>query len=217
MARRRINPGEHVLVAGRTGSGKTFLARVYLANFPARVIALDTKGLLRWPEVDPERLTVATRFSEVVRSNKERVIYKPAWEEMDWEVYELFFEWCYRQGGPLVVWIDEAMAVCPNPHTIPQYYKAILTRGREHEISAWSLTQRPSGIPQVIISEATHYFIFDLRLHQDRQKIVYATGATELWNPPGKHTAWYYHVEDDQPVKMKLVVKRGGEERAHAG
>jgi len=37
-----IKPNESVFIAGRTGCGKTFLAKSYLANYPA-VIALDTK------------------------------------------------------------------------------------------------------------------------------------------------------------------------------
>ena len=39
----KIKSSEHVFIAGRTGSGKTFLAETYLASFP-NVIVLDTKG-----------------------------------------------------------------------------------------------------------------------------------------------------------------------------
>ena len=37
-----IPANEHVFIAGRTGSGKTFMARKYLANY-TNVVAIDTK------------------------------------------------------------------------------------------------------------------------------------------------------------------------------
>lgn len=208
MARRVIQIGEHVLVAGRTGSGKTYLARKYLAWFPARVVALDTKGTLQWTEVPQQDLQLVRTLEQLKRARARRVIYRPNWDEMTPEGYDEFFWWCYAHGGPLVVWVDEAMSVCPSPFQMPEYYRAILTRGRELGVSAWSLTQRPTGIPQVILSESTHFFVFDLRLKQDREKLVFVTGAEELYELPGKYRFWYYHVEDDRAILAQL--REGG-------
>lgn len=43
-----IKPNESVFIAGRTGSGKSFLAQKYLTNYPA-VIALDSKVSIHAP------------------------------------------------------------------------------------------------------------------------------------------------------------------------
>lgn len=200
-----IKPSEHVFIAGRTGSGKTWFARKYLAGYE-NVVALDTKGTLTWPEAG-EDVTLTTRLMELPEIETSKIIYRPSWDEMEEDFYNKFFQWVYRRRNT-IVWIDEVMSICPNPHKIPDYYKACLTRGRELQIGVWSLTQRPSGIPQVIISESTHFIIYDLNMPQDRQKLVETTGATELYEKPGKYIFWYYHVEADRAIKAKLVERR---------
>lgn len=197
-----IRPNEHVFIAGRTGSGKTWAARKYLAGYE-NVVALDTKGTLTWPEAG-EDLTLVTRLNDIPEVETGKIIYRPDWQELEDEYYNRFFRWIYQRRNT-IVWIDEVMSICPNPFKIPDYYKACLTRGRELGIGVWSLTQRPSGIPQVIMSEATHYLIFNLTMPQDRVKIVEMTGATEIMEMPGKYVFWYYHVEAEKARLARLV------------
>lgn len=206
-----IKPSEHVFIAGRTGSGKTYLARKYLSRYK-NVVALDTKGTLIWPEVSEEELTLVTKLTDLGSVKTPKIIYRPDWQEMEFEFYNEFFRWCYMRGNT-IVWVDEAMSVCPNSHKIPDYYKAILTRGRELKVAVWSLSQRPSGIPQVIMSESSHFFVFDLNMPQDREKLVEVTGAEELLEKPstkyGKYTFWYYNVERERAVPARLVERKG--------
>lgn len=211
MAGVEIKDSEHVFIAGRTGSGKTVCARQYLSGFE-HVVALDTKGKLKWPEVDPKELTLVKRLRDLPDTDTPKIIYRPIWEELEPEYYNEFFRWCYRRGN-CQVWIDEVMGVCKNSFDIPEYYKAILTRGRELNVTAWSLTQRPSGIPQLIISEATHLFVYDLNLPQDRQKLVEVTGAEELWDRPNiaarkPYSFWYYNVNEENARLARLVERR---------
>lgn len=201
-----IKTSEHVFVAGRTGSGKTFLARKYLCQYP-HVVVLDTKGMTDWPEVPRSELTLVTKLEQLGDVDTPKIIYRPGWDEMTDEYYNEFFRWVYRRKNT-IVWVDEAMSVTPNPHKIPDYYKAILTRGRERNTAVWSLTQRPSGIAQIIMSEATHFFIFDLNLPQDREKIVDVTGATEIYQKPGKYKFWYYNVAREKAILAQLVERR---------
>lgn len=222
--KRKVIPiNEHVFIPGRTGSGKTYLARKYLANYK-NVVALDTKGLLSWPEIPgtvwtgPEKenlknngknenLTIVTKLSEIDTVETPKIIYRPPWEELKDEYYNEFFKWIYLRRNT-IVWVDEVMSICPSPYKIPEYYKAILTRGRQRNTAVWSLTQRPSGIPQITMSESTHFFCFDLNLPQDREKLVEVTGARELLQKPGKYLFWYYHVAHDEAYKAKLVERR---------
>jgi hypothetical protein len=163
---------------------------------------------MTWPEVDEDDLTIITRLTDLSAAKTSKIIYRPDWSEMEFDFYNEFFRWCYMRGNTLV-WVDEAMSICPSPHRIPDFYKAILTRGRELKVAVWSLTQRPAGIPQVIMSEATHFFIFDLNMPQDRQKLTEVTGAQELLEKPstgyGAYSFWYYNVEREAATPARLV------------
>jgi len=216
QTRKIIIPGnEHVFIAGKTGTGKTYLAGKYLSAYK-QVYLLDTKGTTSWKDVKGKDITLITELKNLPYCYTAKVIYRPIWEEMQEEYYNLFFKFCYQKRN-CVVWIDEVMSIATQAK-IPEYYKAILTRGRELGIAAWSLTQRPSGIPQITISEATHFFIFDLNLKTDREKVTEVTGQKEFMKRPSKQAGgsrfnfYYYNVaESDYPTIAKLeAVKKSG-------
>lgn len=216
-----IKPDEHVFIAGRTGSGKTFLAKKYLPGYE-NVVVLDTKGLVSWPEIPGTKwtgrknhilvdgagkLTLVTKLADLEGVETSKIIYRPDFNELTQEYFNAFFKWIYQRQNT-ICWIDEAMSVSPSPHTIPEFYKAILTRGRERNTAVWSLTQRPSGIAALIMSESTHFFVFDLNMPQDRDKLTDVTGAKQFLEKPGKYKFWYYHVEWEDAVKAQLVERR---------
>ncbi len=216
-----IKPNESVFIAGRTGSGKTFLAKTYLANYPA-VIALDTKEDLSWPEVPKDDLNIITRLADLPYAAGQprcKVIYRPQLDEMKPEYWDEFFRYCYERKN-CIAWIDEVMSICPTPYKIPEYYKGILTRGRSRNTACWSLSQRPSGIPIVIMSESKHFFIFDLNMAEDRERVAQVTGSPEIRIKPdqfareqlkirGEHYFWYYYITWDSAQLGIMAIKKG--------
>lgn len=213
-----IKPNESVFIPGRTGSGKSYLAQKYLTGYPA-VIALDSKEDLEWSEIPPDQLNVITRLKDLEYAAKEKtckVVYRPALEEMRPDYTEEFFRYLYFRKN-CIVWIDEVMAICPSPYKIPEYYKGILTRGRSRNTAAWSLSQRPAGIPTVVMSEAKHFFCFDLNMAADRERVAQITGCPELQTKPneyarkvlqlkGEYYFWYYYTTWDR-AKLGMMVE----------
>lgn len=197
-----IKTSEHVTVVGMTGTGKSHLAATYLAGFP-KVIKHDTKGeapiLMRegknpWEQVDPRELTIVTKLQDLFDYADELspyVIYSPGHEELNPEVYDLFYEWCYYNRGQ-TVWTDEVMEVLENPSKMLKWYKAILTRGRFFDVALWQCTQRPVQIPAMCISQSTHIFTFDLQMDQDREKLAKVAGVKEMLTRPDGHNFWYW-------------------------
>jgi len=215
-----IATDEMVFVAGNTGSGKSVLAKVYLSMFP-KVVMLDTKGdALRdmkkninpWPQVDPKMLAISTSFdqltNDILDGNKSHYIYVPSPSEMNLNSYDLFFRYLFDMEN-VTAFVDEVFAVSPNPMVIPEYYQAILTRGRTRDVAAWSLTQRPSGITPLPLSQSTHVFAFNLNLPDDRKKMAKTTGMTEFLDNPGGHNFWYYRQGYERAVKAVLELKGG--------
>jgi len=201
-----IKQGEHIFIAGRTGSGKSELAQIYLSG-KDNAICLDTKGTEDWKRI--QDVKVFTRLDELVNFGIGKAIYRPRWEELNQQYYNSFFEWIYKRGNT-DVWVDEITSVCPSANVIPDYYKGCLTRGRTLGISIWSLTQRPKDIPLVTMSESKHFFIFDLNLENDRKRVQEIIACNEIKLLPSKvfeeFSFWYYNFKMEMPVIGKIKI-----------
>lgn len=199
-----IKTDEHVFIPGQTGSGKTYLAKKYLSGYE-NVIYLDTKGTLNFDYHIPLYKELKTLIKKYKGG---QAIYRPKFEELDFEYYELFFKFVYEATN-IIVMVDEASEICPTAHTIPNHYKGILQRGRERKTAIWTLTQRPSNIPLITLSEATHFFVFHLNLKQDRKRIVEIVGNEKLLSiPEQENSFWYFNtkIPNFEPVYAKLML-----------
>jgi len=206
----QINTSEHVFIAGSTGSGKTILGKAYLSR-KKNVVVLDTKGTFYFePFLLEDDYVIITELSRLEEASKkfDKIVYRPRLEELNDEYYDLFFKWCYFRRNTTVL-VDEAMQVVKNAHTIPEYYKGILTRGRELNVSVWSLTQRPSGLNQLILTESTHYFIFRLTHINDRKKIAEITGQEQFIKPPHGYQFRYWKAGGMKTELSILKIKKG--------
>ena len=192
---------DRALFVGKTGSGKTTLARCLLAG-RTYVAVLDPKGNIAWPGYDRH-----TTFRALIKSRAPKLIYSPKWNELnDPDYWEAFFTWIYKRKNT-TVYVDEVFAVTQG-QVIPPHYHACLTRGRELGISTWSATQRPKSIPQVLKSEAEHIYTFRLKLDVDRVAIEQTTALDEALQAalPTKHVFYYSSEEGGNfgPLTLKL-------------
>jgi len=188
------------LIVGKTGSGKTTLARFLLHSFP-RVAILDNKGLIFWPEY--YRVTKRSELVEAMHRYA-KVVYVPSIYG-DSEENDYFFDLIYAMGN-CAVYVDEVYSCC-NRDELPPSYKAIITRGRERGISCLSATQRPKLIPQILFSESEQFYIFELRLEVDRAKIASTVDIAEEEIPKKKHVFYYSDIDKDVtigPLKLSI-------------
>lgn len=196
-----------MFIAGGTGSGKTFLAAEYLRVYN-HVIVLDTKAMFEnWNNMESDELTIGEKLADLEKIKTSKIIYRPIFKELNQEIFDKFFQWVYNRRRTIVL-IDEAMQVSVNPHVLPEWLRGCLQRGRQLDIGIWSLTQRPKAISPLLLSEATHAFIFRLNLDQDREKLVEVTGCKEFLYKPKKYNFWYLNLfKDGQVAKKGKIVK----------
>lgn len=207
MTELKINTDEHVFIAGKTGSGKSWVAEIYLAGMP-NVIKLDTKGEyyerrrkreVLWRGLEEGRdYEVFFHLSDLENMTTNKAIYVPHEDELNQDFYESLMQWVYKRENT-ILWIDELMEVAPSAHKYPPALKALYTRGRSKNAVVWSCTQRPSDIPAITFANSTHYFIFALNLVSDRKKVAEGTGQPEFLTPPVGHEFLYYKQGMDQP------------------
>lgn len=220
QAQNQIEYGEHVFIAGRTGTGKSYLAEYLLQGYKY-VIMLDTKdqaterrnkGKALWGYLkEGKDFTVVTHLSEINSVNTDKVVYVPSPDEQNKEFYDSLFRYIYERGNT-ILWIDELMSVCDSSRTYPLFLKALYTRGRSKNVSVVGLTQRPVDIPAIATANSTHFYTFTLRNNVDRDKLVAVTGCPELKIPPSDvppkspYNFWYYRDGYDRPIlsRMKL-------------
>lgn len=201
----KIGRDEMVFVAGRNGSGKTELARQYLAGWDS-VYVLDSKNTFEWLDtVDKKEVTRITKLAEINDAKTPKVVYSPVLKELNQDYYNAFFQYCYFKRNCTVL-IDELMGICESSRqeSMPEYLKGILTRGRELKVSAWCLTQRPKNIPVLAMSEAKHFFIFDLNMKEDRDRVAQLSGFKEMEEKPGQYVFWYANINSENAIRAKL-------------
>lgn len=184
-----IKRDERAFFVGATGSGKTLLAKALLWKQPNTVV-LDTKRTFTLPDDwDHEYYSsVADMKSEA--HDDITMIYRPDPDELDTGC-EDFFRYAFERGN-VRIFVDEASDVTKGPR-IGRWYERCIRLGRELNVSTWSATQRPRNIPQVIMTESEHMFIFRLRSEDDRKRVAQFTADEILTKVPKGHGFWYYN------------------------
>lgn len=195
-----ILPSESVSVFGMKGSGKTqMLLHLLEATRPTgsrRVIIQDTKQVgdfAKYPAV-----TELRNLHKVVAQNPITVYAPNRNEKYDPEYHEALYSWAFDRWNTCVV-IDELTSIVQGNQT-PVSYRDLTDRGRARHVSIWQGNQKPIYIPHAALSEADHFFIFDLLVKSDREKIASILGANVMQRPADPHGFWYYHKSYKDPV-----------------
>ena len=207
-----IPTNKHVLVCGMTGTGKSYLCEQYLARYEY-VVKLDTKdetterqleGVSAWDGLEENKdFTIVRNIDLLDDVETKKIIYSPPYDEQNEETFNRFFKWCFERTNTLI-WIDELMSI-GTVQKYPRELGRVMTQGRSKNVGVWACTQRPSGIPSIVPSNCSYFFVFNMALPQDRKKLVEVTGMVELYDWPNGYNFWYYKMGEEKPVKAVLV------------
>jgi len=190
----QIASNERVAAFGKTRSGKTWLMRDLSKNLN-RFWLLDSKGTLtNWNTQDANERAL----DKFAAGEKMRLRFVPPLEGIA-DFWAGVFDTALQIGN-LTLYVDEMYDVVEPGTKSPDKLRACWTRGAEFGIGAWSASQRPVFIPQFVISESEHIFVFRLPKFEDRQKIQSNWQGGDLPNVKDRHGFFYYHVESDAPI-----------------
>jgi DNA helicase HerA-like ATPase len=153
-------PGERACFFGKTGAGKTTLAKKLLITSAQPFVIIDNKHTTSIPNV-PIRETFSNGENyQIVRPNVDKEVSETAHiVEMAWK------------RGNTIIYIDELTLANPQrTRLLPAFGRAIRT-GRERKVSVWCGSQRPKDIPSNVFTETENFYIFRLVWDDDRKKV----------------------------------------------
>lgn len=216
--------GEHMLISGSTGSGKTALARyadqiridagghvvVFVCKLrPDNTILEDYKGWTRWkrwkknPSPHENRVLLWPDTSKCKSMREALALQQEVFgEAMD----------ALSQVGKWTLHVDEGLYVCNNQFlNLSQELAMLHALGRSSKLTIITLTQRPSHLPLIIYSSASHAMIGRTRESVDLKRLSELgsrQSARELSgriNAQGRHDfLWLPVAPDWEPETVNL-------------
>lgn len=154
--------GRHIVAAGSTGSGKSFLMGAMLKKYE-NFFAIDTQDSLHLPKSrvikDLERLKMELFLFK-------KIHYTPKPELLEREYFDYLFKTVLdsstkKKPRPRIIYIDEIYHVGYGT-SFPRWLPKSITTARQRKLSFWIATQRPKQIPVPVLSEASKIYVFYL-------------------------------------------------------
>lgn len=187
--------GQRGVIVGRTGTGKSTLARVLVYAMAQRqpLVIIDPKGDFA-PPVPCMALTGA---GQSLRGRN--IIYRPSLDSDVVSDVDSILRSVYNAGN-CAVYIDELFGI-QEKGNYPPALLPLYTRGRSRGITVLGAVQRPCKVPLETISECDRHYTFALQMGDDRRRMAEVSGRAGRGVPPRYHF-WYSvtNAEEDASI-----------------
>lgn len=153
-----IKSDQCLLVMGRRGCGKSFLAKRLQTLWPRRVIIDSLNEYTDGIKVRSFDAFCAEMY-ELKRSKQKKftlVFQFDPEHDLNHEIFDQIMRVCYYFGHIQVV--VEEVQLYSSPHTLSKWLKNCLLTGRHKGLSLLFTTQRPGELNKTILSQCSHIF-----------------------------------------------------------
>lgn len=172
-----IRRGEHVVVLGVTGSGKTYWVLHTLIPAWSRVIVVDTEDydFTSLPEVGIDRALSLARGDKAF---KVRIGARGDRGPEDAALMEHLGRGLLRDGHDLLLVFDEVTDF-GDAAGLPRPLRSLVRKSRKRGISLVMLTQRPAMLSKDAYTQASHVIVFALNDYDAEAVRPYAPWVKE--------------------------------------
>ena len=209
-----LRGSERWLFVGKTGSGKSYLARALLREMSRRgwpIVIVDPSAF--WMGKDPkwdkgqgsiDKPKLVTRFDPKA-SVQLYVPRIPGWTDPGLDALMA----AALKRGKCVLYFDELVGIVTASTYSSEFARAV-TQGRKHELAVWCATQRPTRVPEIVLSQAEQWAIFRVITPQDRKKIAEYTGSKITAQQRLEPFYWFHWSQQgDDATLMAPIPKHG--------
>lgn len=216
-----VRQGQHILITGRTGSGKSAMARALLARRRFLIFFRSKGDEVAW-RMDRRTRTLRSSLSAMDDGRVERLELAPtpgaARSRESAEMAEIFYQVMqraeYKHKGGWTLYVDEGKAF-DEMGLMPEL-EHLATQGRSKGMSLVVGTQRPTWISRYVISEPSHHISF---WHDGRDRKTLRECVSEshydalcrvgeyqfVWTSGMPPRSWVGSLQDLQNPRLRVV------------